>query len=90
MHSTNTCAGLGLRDSFFNSDRFKATSWSTILYALISATIQQIITNFSAVVTKCQMKAKLKISAHVPLGNYVNQVHHTTNTRESRESKNKN
>ena len=30
---------------------YKATSWSTILYAHISETIQQIITTFSAVVT---------------------------------------
>ena len=32
-------------------EAIKATSWSTILYAHISATIQQIITKFSAVVT---------------------------------------
>ena len=33
------------------------------------------------------MKAKLKISVHLHMGNYVNQVHHTTNTGESREVK---
>ena len=33
------------------------------------------------------MKAKLKVSVHLHMGNYVNQVHHTTNTRESREVK---
>ena len=65
---------------------FKGISWLTILYAHISATIQQIITNFSAVVTY-QMKAKLKIAALLHLGNYVSQVHHTTNTGESREAK---
>ena len=54
-----------------------ATSWSTILYAHdISATTQQIIAKFSAVATYVKMKAKLKVS-----------VHHTTNTRESREVK---
>ena len=35
----------------------------------------------------CQMKAKLKISVHLHMGNYVNQVHHTINTGESREVK---
>ena len=35
----------------------------------------------------CQMKATLKISAHLHMGNYVNQVHHTINTGESREVK---
>ena len=34
-----------------------------------------------------QMKAKLKISVHLHMGNYVNQVHHTINTGESREVK---
>ena len=38
----------------------------------------------------CQMKAKLKISVHLHMGNYVNQVHHTINTGESREVKKKN
>ena len=38
----------------------------------------------------CQMKAKLKVSVNLHMGNYVNQVHHTTNTREGREVKNKN
>ena len=33
------------------------------------------------------MKAKLKISVHLHMGNYINQVHHTTNTGESREIK---
>ena len=33
------------------------------------------------------MKAKLKVSVHLHMGNYVNQVHHTTNTRERREVK---
>ena len=35
----------------------------------------------------CQMKAKLKISVHLHMGNYDNQVHHTINTGESREVK---
>ena len=38
----------------------------------------------------CQMKAKLKISVHLQMGNYVNQVHHTINTGGSREVKIKN
>ena len=36
------------------------------------------------------MKAKLKISVHLHMGNYVNQVHHTISTGESREVKIKN
>ena len=31
------------------------------------------------------MKAKLKTSVHLQMGNYVNQVHHTTNTGEGSE-----
>ena len=38
----------------------KATSWSTIPYAHISATIQQIITNFSAVVTYVKWRQSWK------------------------------
>ena len=34
-----------------------------------------------------QIKAKLTISVHLHMGNYVNQVHHTINTGESREVK---
>ena len=33
------------------------------------------------------MKAKVKISVNLHMGNYVNQVHHNINTRESREAK---
>ena len=33
------------------------------------------------------MKGKLKVSVHLHMGNYVNQVHHTNNTREGREVK---
>ena len=33
------------------------------------------------------MKAKLNISVHLHMGNYVNQGHHTINTGESREVK---
>ena len=36
------------------------------------------------------MKAKLKMSVHLHMGNYVNQVHHTISTGESREVKIKN
>ena len=60
---------------------FKATSWLTnedITDAHISATTQHILTKFSAVVTECQIKANWYISAHLHMGNYVNQVHHTT------------
>ena len=35
----------------------------------------------------CQIKARLIISFHLHMGNYVNQVHHTINTGESREVK---
>ncbi len=56
-------------------DAFKATSWSTKLYVHISATTQQISTKFSAVVTyKCQIKANLKISHNLHIGNYGNQI----------------
>ena len=58
----------------------KATSWSTnddITDAHISATIQQILTKFSAVVTLSN-KGKLVNLGSFAHGYYVNQVHHTT------------
>ena len=42
---------------------------------------------FDSSAALCQMKAKLKILVNLHMGNYVNQVHHTINTGESREVK---
>ena len=64
--------------------RFKATSWSTIPYAHISNHSSDPYQIFSSCCL-CQMKAKLKFSVHLHMGNYVNQVHHTINMGESRE-----
>ncbi len=66
----------------------KATSWSTIPYAHISATIQQIITKILAVVTYVKWRQNCKFQFNCTWVTIIyNQVHHTINTGESREVK---
>ena len=65
------------------------TSWSTILYAHISTCCNHS-TDPDLIVSSyyvCEMKARLTIPPRLHMGNYDNQVHHTTNTRECREVK---
>ena len=58
------CRSRSKRRSFVSAhllpSKFKATSWSTILYAHISATTQQIITKFSAVATYVKWRQSWK------------------------------
>ena len=53
--------------------------WPIMLCSHISATVEQIITKFSTVVTRGKKKEKLSISAHLYIGNYGNQIRHITN-----------
>ena len=65
----------------------KGTGWSTLAYGPILSNHSTDPDQIFSRCYLCQIKARLKIPAHLHMGNYVNQVHHTTNTGESREVK---